>query len=192
MDGMSPVSLHGAQCSAQHYEIALASAPGHAPVQSLAAIVKAFAAASERGEAIWRRGAVNLQIARVRFNKTGTRAILLLHSADADGASVSVHLVIDLDPNAGAYRTILQQAPGLTKASVEQGLQGLAGRLFEFYFKDRSGSFSKATPRLSFTAHSEEVFAIESELAQCEPEIRPDISAKLDALLRRQATKRAA
>lgn len=181
--------------AAQHYEITVSSSPTRAPVQSLAAIVKAFAEAALRGDARWRRGVISFDVKRVRFNSTGTRAILLLHYANAATASVaSAHLVVDLtpSPNGDAYQAIVQETPGLTKASLEQGMQELARRLFPFYFTDASRKFRQAHPRLSFAVGDEAQLALEREPAHCEAEIRADISVKLDALLRRRAVQRAA
>lgn len=192
MDGCSPIARLGVQRTALHYEIAVASVPAHAPVQSLASIVKAFAESSAKGDAVWSRGGAVFQIARVRFNKTSTRAILLLHCT-VGAAAASAHLVIDLAPSpekSGVYQAILEDA-GLTKSSIEQGLQGIARKFSEFYFKEASGRFRPGHPRLSFTACEEaSVFAAERELVACEAEIRPDVSLQLDTLLKQRAASR--
>jgi hypothetical protein len=195
MDGSSPVALQTIQRHALHCEIRIASTPRHAPAQSLAAIVKAFAASSAKREALWLRGQAAFEITQVRFNKAGTRAILLLRHKEAD-SEASAHLVIDLTPSpkdADAYDAILEQAPGLTMQRLELAMQALARRLFEFYFKDASGNFRQAYPGMSFAAHQETLtFTVERELAQCESEIRPDVSARLDSLLKRQTSRLAA
>lgn len=178
--------------TARHYEITVGSSPRRVPKQSLAAIVKTFAAASAKGDAVWRQGETVFEIARVRFNKSATRAIVLIRFADAGAAEASAHLLIDCAPSTdGIYRAVLEEAPGLTKALLDYAMEALARRLFSFYAMGPGGHFVQAYPRLSFAASS----AVPAELmlerapALCEPEIRPDVSVKLDELLKRRTAR---
>lgn len=178
--------------TARHYDIAVSSMPTRAPVQALSAIVKALAEAAFRGDAIWRRGVNSFEVKRARFNSAGTRAILLVHYANAGAPEVaSAHVVIDLALTDGGYRAIVQEN-GLTKAALEQGMQELARRLMPFYFPDTGKKFKQAHARLSFAVLDEVQFALEQGALRCDADVRADISVQLDALLRRRAVKRAA
>lgn len=181
------------QRTARHYDITISSSPRRAPVQSLTAILKAFAAASATGEAVWRENGATSEIARVRFNKAETRAILLFRFAEGEREAVTAHLVFDLSPGAGVYHAIADEAPRLTRAQLEHGIGALARRHFAFYAMGPRGSFAQAYPRLSFAEAAAPVaFTLERELAACELEIRPDVSVKLDTLLKQRATRLAA
>jgi len=187
MDDGSPIP-RTTQKTALHYEITVGSPLRGAPQQSLAAIVKAFAAAAEKGEAVWREGANAFEIMRVRFNKTETRAVLLLRYADPSGALNTAHMLVDLIARDGAYRAVIEEAPALNKARLEFGMEALARRLFEYYVATARGQFKKTHPRLSFVAAGEPVaFEIERASLVCEPEIRADVSLKLDGALKRFA-----
>lgn len=180
------------QKGAQHFTLTVASSPRRAPVKALAAIVKEFAAPSAKGEAVWRQGDLVLEIAGVRFNKAETRAILLLHFTQSDLPTVSSHLVLDLTAAESGYPAILEDAPGLTKAVLEHALEAFARRWCMFYAMGPGGRFSEVRSRLSFSAEEATVFRVERSLALCEPQIVPDVSAKLDALLKQRSAKRAA
>jgi hypothetical protein len=187
MDDGSPIS-RTTQKSALYYVIKVDAPLRNAPVQPLSAIVKAFASASEKGEAVWREGANAFEIARVRFNKTETRAVLLVRYTGPSGALNSAHAVVDLILRDGAYRAVIEEAPALSKARLEFGMEALSRRLCEAYVANARGQFKKTHPRLSFVTVSEPIaFDVERASEVCEPDIRPDVSVKLDGLLKRFA-----
>lgn len=181
------------QKGARHFEIEVASSPRRAPVRPLVEIIKAFAAASAKGEALWRQAELALEIAGARFNKAETRAILLLHFKQGDADPVSSHLVIDLT-SGSRYAAILEDAVGISKPLLEHALSALAQRWCSFYAMGPGGKFSEVRPRLSFVESTDAsmTITVERALALCEPQILPEVSAKLDALLKLRMAKRAA
>jgi len=173
------------------------SSPSGAPLQSLGSIIKAIAEASAKGEAVWRRGEVIFEVTKARFNKAATRVVLLVRHTESEAAGpVMAHLVADLTPcpETGAYRVVIEAAAGLSKARLDQGMQGLARRLSHFYYKDARRQFRQAFPLLRFSASADEAmsFPLDDPRSGYDLEIQPKVSAALDRLLRQRAAMRAA
>jgi hypothetical protein len=82
----------------------------------------------------------------------------------------------------------------LSKTRLEFGMEALTRRLCEGYVPTLRGQFRKTHPRLVFDVVAGEpvAFVLERASLLCEPEIRPAVSVKLDALLRQRAAQLAA
>ncbi|MFN3464703.1 MAG: hypothetical protein ACK4X1_11575 [Terricaulis sp.] len=175
--------LHRVERTALHYDLAIGAAPAHAKPKPLLHLLTAIEGACAKGQANWHRdkGKSIVRIAKVRFNKGRTRAIILLQHTDIDaadpsfaalvsgatrtekkgfgeGVAVSAHLVIDLrpTPGGGAYHAVLENVPGLTKFYLERVFQAVLKEVATYRFVDDNGVAYQAQPRLLFNARLRE------------------------------------
>lgn len=169
-----------------HYDMVVTAAPTEASIMSALKIARALKAASANKTAVYMRNneRAAIRIPGVAINNEGTRAVMLLHHANKDGAdpvfanletgalrmepklcgegvAVSAHLFLNLEPNRdrpNAYHVLLEAIPGLSRSYIRLALRALLRDHLPYQFQDRDGSFKAARPLVTFEPRPSEDF----------------------------------